>query len=420
MATRRRGRSEGSIYKQPGCRTWTIKFSDHGKTVREASGKRDYAAAQQLLIKRLREVDTSTFVEPEVRRILVSELVEDFFRDYRVNLRKSLDDATARWKLHLEPFFGAMRAADVTSSVINKYVDRRLDEGAANATVNRELAVLKKMFRLAYYKACPAKVTRVPGFPRLKESKPRSGFLENEQYDRLTAAVTELWQRALIEVAHTYGWRKQELLDLRARQVDLLARTIRLDPGETKNGEGREVTMTDMVHALLTECVRGKSGGDDFVFTRSNGRPVRDFRKSWADLCIKAGLGLMRCRKCEKPVTGEKCETCGASGRGLKYSGLILHDTRRSAARNLRRAGVGEETIMRIGGWLTPSVFKRYSIVSQTDVTEALQKLEKRRDEDVRAMKKAAQGELGLSHDSVMISGFGASRAPRAARGKAN
>jgi integrase len=56
--------------------------------------------------------------------------------------------------------------------------------------------------------------------------------------------------------------------------------------------------------------------------------------------------------------------------------GLLFHDLRRTAARNLRRAGIAEGVIMKIGGWRTRSVFERYAIVSQTDIAEALKKLE--------------------------------------------
>ena len=300
----------------------------------------------------------------------------------------------------------------MNSSVIGRYVDERLNAGAKHATVNRELAALRKAFRLGY-NASPPKVPRLPKFTPLQEDPPRTGFLEDEQYDRLTAATSELWMRALLEVAHVYGWRRQEILNLRARQVDLIARTIRLDPGSTKNREGREASMTDMVHTLLNECLRGKTG-DDFVFTRPNGRPVRSFRKGWSDICVAAGVGRMVCRKCDSPIDGEECKRCGASGRDLKYEGLILHDTRRTAARNFRRAGVAEGVIMRIGGWKTRSVFDRYAIVSQADVVGALQKLEKRKEDTAREVKKSEQRAIEFGHDSVMTrlsDGFSAAAA---------
>lgn len=78
---------------------------------------------------------------------------------------------------------------------------------------------------------------------------------------------------------------------MRIGQVDLLARLIRLEPGTTKNGDGREVTVTDSVYILLSGCVHAKEP-DDFVFTWQDGRPVRDFRGTWASGCRKGSDDL--------------------------------------------------------------------------------------------------------------------------------
>ena len=85
---------------------------------------------------------------PQLERTKVDELADMFVRDYRINGKKSIDDAEARWTRHLKPFFGGMRAVDVTSEQLGRYVDKRQQEQAANATINRELAALKRMFRL--------------------------------------------------------------------------------------------------------------------------------------------------------------------------------------------------------------------------------------------------------------------------------
>lgn len=380
--SRRRG--TGSLYKRPGCDTWTIKFYRGGRPIREATGLTDYQAARQKLNQRLHQVSTGTFAGLSMERICVSELAEDFLRDYRINDRKSYDHAERRWRKHLSPFFGPVRVANVTSSEIARYVDRRMEEGAKPGTINRELAALKRMFRLGYY-ASPPKVFRLPAFPHLQENNVRTGFVDDGEYARLTSAATELWMRAIIELAHTYGWRKAELLfKLRAGQVDLKSSTIRLDPGTTKNRDGREVTMTPPIAQLLAECISRKKS-DDFVFTRSDGKPVHEFRQAWRNLCCAAGLGQMLCRTCETAVNSDsKCPTCSREWKrkDLKYGGMIFHDLRRSAARNFRRAGVAEGVIMRIGGWRTRSVFERYNIVSQVDIKDALTKLERQRSAD--------------------------------------
>jgi len=126
------------------------------------------------------------------------------------------------------------------------------------------------MFHLGQ-KSTPPKVNRIPGFPRLAEDNVRKGFLEDAQYELLFGSSSESWFRAIVEVGRTYGWRVGELLSMRVKQVDLMSRTIRLEPGTTKNRDGREVTMTKRVHELLKLCAFGKQP-DDFVFTRSNGR----------------------------------------------------------------------------------------------------------------------------------------------------
>jgi integrase len=247
----------------------------------------------------------------------------------------------------LQPFFGVLRAVEVTSQLVALYIDSRQQKKAENATINRELGALKRMFNLAR-QSTPPKVSSVPYIATLKEDNIRTGFLESKQHDSLAAETGKigLWLRAMFKTGYTYGWRHEELLALRVRQVNVSAGTIRLEPGTTKNDEGREVTMTLPVRTLLTQCVHGKDL-DDYVFTREDATRVRDFRGAWSSACDAA-----------------------------KVPGLLFHDLRRSAARNLRRAGVAEGVIMKIGGWKTRSVFERYAIVSQSDIRDAMTALE--------------------------------------------
>ena len=342
-----RPRGSGSLYLQKGSAVWWCKYYRNGKAYRESTGETEDRKAASFLRQRIAEIQTGHFYGPKVERIRVEELGEDFLRDYTINARKSAYAAELRWRVHLKPFFGHLRAVDVTSDLLARYVDARQRVGAQNATINREVAGLKRMFRLGF-QATPPKVSRMPIFPRLAERNVRKGFLEHDQYTALAKACANsgLWLRAMLELGRTYGWRLSELRNMRVKQVQLLSRTIRLEPGTTKNNEGREVTMTQEVYALLSQCVTRKEP-EDFVFTKKSGRRIGDFRKLWAKACKEAGV-----------------------------PGLLFHDLRRTAARNLRRAGVPEGIIMRIGGWKTRTVFERYAIVTQADVDEALRKLE--------------------------------------------
>lgn len=138
------------------------------------------------------------------------------------------------------------------------------------------------------------------------------------------------------------------------RQVNLAKRSIRLDPGTTKNREGREVAMTAKVAELLRQAVAGKAA-EDWVLTREkDGGRIKEFRGAWRNLCARAGL-----------------------------PGLLVHDLRRSAAKALRAAGVPESVIMATGGWKTPAMFRRYAIVSSADNKAAVEALERARAEQV-------------------------------------
>lgn len=357
----RRPRGTGRIYQPKGSSVWWIKFYRNGVPFRESTGTPDKRKATRALNQRLAEVTTGKFLGPNIEKMSIEELAEDFLRDYRINGKSSIDDAEARWRIHLQPFFGTLRVAQVTSSLLNAYVDQRQASGAANATINRELAALKRMFNLGR-RSTPPKVVFVPAFPRLAENNIRKGFLEDDQYERLLESCPEIWFQSLIEMGATYGWRIGELLKLRINQLDLANWTIRLHPGTTKNKEGREVKMTKIVHNLLSICAEGKTP-IDHVFTRPNGNRVRDFRGTWEKAREAAGV-----------------------------PNLLFHDLRRTAARNYRRAGIAEGVIMKIGGWKTRSVFERYAIVANSDISDAVERLETRRNRIREELARQADG----------------------------
>jgi integrase len=358
-----RPRGTGSVYRIKGSSIYWVKYYRNGVPIRESSKSTKVKTAEKLLRLRLGAISSGTYIPLQVTKTRVLELGEDLLREYKINGRKSIDDLTARWELHLKPFFAHLRAIEVTSTLVAQYVDARQKEEASNGTINRELAALKRLFSIARHSN---KVTTAPYIAMLKEDNTRKGFLESKQQDKLAAecAKVGLWMRAIFEVGVTYGWRHGELLGLRVSQVNMLAGCIRLEPGTTKNREGRQVTMTPQVRSLLEQCIHEKTP-DKFVFTRDDGTPVRDFRGVWAAACEAA-----------------------------KVPNLLFHDLRRTAARNLRRAGVAEGVIQKIGGWKTRSVFERYAIVSDRDISDAMTALEAKQQRDqaeAAAQQKSAE-----------------------------
>lgn len=180
--SRRKG--TGMLYKQPGCATWTIKYYRDGKCIREATGLTDYKAARQKLNHRLGQVATNTFSGLRTERTRVDELFQDLCNDREAN-NKSAYDHRKRW-LHLGPVFGSRLANSVTSTDITAYRAQRTKEGASLATCNRELACLRRMFRLGQ-QATPPKLVSVPRISTPNEDNARQGFLDPALYDRFVA-----------------------------------------------------------------------------------------------------------------------------------------------------------------------------------------------------------------------------------------
>jgi integrase len=346
-----RPRFTGSIF-QRGATYWIQFYDGAGQRQRESTRGTSKKKAEKNLQGRLGQVENGTYAGAQVGRVRVGELAESLLAQYRsgeIKGLKSLEWSERRWNIHLAPFFENAKAGGVSTDLLRSYIARRQKQGAQNATINRELSFLRRAFNVAR-KSSPPKVQTIPAFPHLEEPKARQGFLSDEQYGKLASgcAAAGLWLRAMLAVGCNFAWRKSELLKLRVTQVDLLSRVIRLEPGTTKNSDGRTVVMTNETFELLGACTAGKKP-DDYVFTREDGKPVKSFRGAWAKVCADAGVPA-----------------------------LLFHDLRRTGARNLRRLGVSEGVIMRIAGWKTRNVFERYNIVDQADLADAARRLDEK------------------------------------------
>jgi integrase len=343
---KRRGKyGEGGV-RELGPERWQISFYDaQGRRRRESFSTE--AKAIKALTRALALRDAGK-LDPREGRIKVDALAASYKTYAENSVPRSYRWIELVWRVHLEPFFGGMVADRVTSDHLQSYIRERLAAKAATSTVNHELTVLKAMFNHGA-KADPPKILRVPRFPeKLREPNPRSGFVTDEQYAVLQAKCKYGWLRALLAVAYNFGFRKGELLGLRVSQIHLKARTIHLLPGTTKNDQGRAVVMTDEVFKLVSECIKDKKPGDA-VFTWANGKPVTDFRRTWRTVAKNAGM-----------------------------PGLYLHDMRRTAVRNMVRAGISKHVAKRISGHTTDSIFDRYDITDETDLADAARKLEAR------------------------------------------
>lgn len=329
--------------------TWWIAYSFRGIKYREASRSPKRQDAVRLLKQRLGEIGRGRFQGPQVERTSFEELAAIITDDYTVNRRRSKDRMLTSLSA-LRKRMGRMLARDITFDRLNAYIAARLTEGIAPATVRNDLAILKRAFRLAEKSG----KSICPPFPTLRVSNTRAGFFEEEQFRAVLSHLPNEIQ-PVVTLAYFTGWRiRSEVLPMQWRQVDLSAGTIRLEPGTTKNDEGRFFPFS--MHPELVELFREQRRQTNelqakkerlisFVFHR-NGKPIKSFRTAWADACRKAGL-----------------------------PGMLPHDLRRTAVRNLERAGVSRSAAMKLTGHKTESVYRRYAIVSEGDLAEGVRKL---------------------------------------------
>lgn len=369
-------RGMGSVYRQRGSRFWWMQYWHEGTRRRQSTGKERFNAARDVLKQKLIAISAEQLSSGA--DLSVTNLYEALAGDYAINRRKSARTLKSHWEAHLKEFFGSMTAAEVTPRQVTRYIEARVTTRAAIASVNRELAALKRMFKLALESE---ELIRVPHIRRLKESNVRKGFVKDAEYQALAreTAAAGLWLRAMFEVGYTYGWRKSELLTRRVRHADLIDRTLCLDPGETKNGEARLVEMTGKVFELLKQCSAGKAV-DDFLFTREldrrgrrsrTGGRIVDFREDWETVCKAAGV-----------------------------PGLHFHDLRRSAVTNMVRDGVSEKLAMEVSGHQTRSIFDRYHIVDRTALQAVTRKMEHGAQSRIR---EASQRELLFQNEELEI-----------------
>jgi integrase len=161
--------------------------------------------------------------------------------------------------------------------------------------------------------------------------------------------------KPLVEFLYQSGWRKGEGSRLEWRDVDLNGRIVRLRIENSKNKEARVLPLDGRLFEIMEERKRERRLDCPYVF-HLKGNPIKEFRKTWRAACIAAGLGRL------EKIPGTKRK---------KYSGTIVHDLRRCAARNLSRAGVLEAVAMEITGHKTRSMYRRYRIVDENDLREA-------------------------------------------------
>ena len=368
----------GCVWKRGN--TYWIKYRRNGRSYYESThlkiSDENRKAAKALLATRESDIAKGVPVTSSIGKLRYEEARDDFQNDHKVNKRRENKKLEQRIAKHLTPFFKNRRMSEITPADIRAYIVYRqaevvvtrkartkrvakkvvhlpeLTKPVTNATINRELTALKRMSQLAIENG---RLLTKPSIKLLREDNIRTGFFERDQIaSLLTHLPSHL--RPVVQFAYITGWRMgSEVLPLQWRQVDMKAGEVRLDPGTTKNREGRLFPFTaelrELFKTLHLEHERLKKQGTIglYVFHRSNApnERIKQLRKPWQTACLKAGV-----------------------------PGRIPHDLRRTAVRDMVRAGVPERVVMRLVGHKTRSILDRYNIVSPGDFATAARQLD--------------------------------------------
>src|SRR5262245_3073590 len=347
---KRHRNKDGSWFESPAL--W-ISFKYHGRWHAESSETNNFEEAVERLKARVNELSAGRKTVKE-DRIRYEDLVKQLKLDYKVNKKRSIDSLGFYLK-PLDQHFKGFKAIEIRTSDVLEYIAKRQDEGAANSSINRELSALKRAFSLA---RIAGDIVYQPHIQLLDESdNVRQGFVNPAEFVKLHDNLPA-YLKPIMEFLYLTGMRSGAAKKLEHKHIDLEAQVIRLPIELSKNKKGLTIPLSGRLLDLVELAWNNRSLDCPYLF-HHNGEPIGDFRKSWDNACVNAGLGYF------EQIDDER----------KRYRGLLIHDLRRSAVRNFIRAGVKESVAMRLSGHRTRSVFDRYNIVSEDDLIEANEKV---------------------------------------------
>jgi integrase len=348
---RPRAKGTGSVYRPKGSRYYWIAYISGGQRFFESTKMLTKSAAQDVLTRKLGDISHGLHVTPKVGKKTLREGLAAVITNLTVNGRRSVAETERHIDRHVLKFFHPdKRMANISTADLEAYVQHRLGAGAAAASCNNELATIRRAFRLAMR---AAELASMPHIPMLALNNARKGFLERAELDAILKHAPDFVYDPLV-FAFITGWRvHSEVMPLRVEQVDLGVGVVRLEPGTTKNKEGRSFYLTRELREILTrrvesiERLRETGVICPFVFHRPDGSHIKNMRHYWDDARAAAG-----------------------------YPHKLLHDFRRSAVRALERSSVPRSTAMAMVGHKTEAIYRRYAIVDEAMHREAASKLD--------------------------------------------
>jgi integrase len=332
-------RAHGHIFHRG--KIWYIAYSFRGHPYQESSRSTERKDAEKLLRQRLREVHKPNFVDPsKQQRWTLDDMLEQIRLDYERKQNRSYSGIKFAFQ-HLQEGFKFHRVIDITGEKVEQYRDKRLQAGAARASVNRELAALRRGYKLMLEKRM---ISEAPVIKLLEGENVRQGFLSVGDFYSLLEKIENQDVRDIIEFLYNSGWRSVEAKKLQWSWLD--GKMIRLPKEFAKNKKSRALPLTGALLDIIERRKAKRRPDCNYVFHRA-GKTIKSFRRAFK-----------------------------AAAKEVKMPDLLPHDMRRSAVRNFRRSGLSEHEGMALSGHKTDSVYRRYDIIADDDLTAAMERVQ--------------------------------------------
>lgn len=272
------------------------------------------------------------------------DLFQAVLDDYEAKRNKSIRCIRLQIS-HLKPHFQDLDPNEVVKADIDAYIKRRRKEGAADGSICLELACLRRAYKLGFENR---KITQAPKIVLPKVKNARKGFVSFEEYHKVRAALPPHYA-PVYGVGFWTGMRIGEILSIRREQFDAEAGTLRLDAADSKSGEGRVIPLSpEALQDVIQAAHESACLNSPWLFTEQ----LKGAKKQRISYSTFSQHFRMACARAQVP-------------------NRLFHDLRRTAVRNMIRAGVTEKVAMQISGHLTRDMLDRYNICNEDDMRQA-------------------------------------------------
>jgi integrase len=386
----RGAKGDGCLYQRG--RLWWFKAPNGERYPTGKSTKDEAVIFKQDKIAELRAGTPQVITKS--KETTVNQLLDAHLDYMRLKKRVSVEEVAGQLVLHVRPVFGERIASTVTTQDFHDFrTAKRKEEVIGDTTINRLLSFICSGYYTGFKRTTPRMVDFVPYFPKTSEAdNVRQGFLTFEGYHKVLEQLPASIKPLFICAFHVSS-RKGELKDILWSQVEFDEGLIRLDPPDTKNKNGRALPIYgNMLETLQAQWKLRKRDFPDcehvFFWHKEDiaisnfmvplvGKHIGNFDKIWHAAVEAAG-----------------------------YPGLLFHDLRRTAERNMTKAGMDISMRMKISGHKTNAMSIRYNIVTAADVAEGSVKLEDWFKKETAKQQAKTEKQIGGYESSDTLTSF--------------